>query len=866
MRKYLFLLFILAITKTTAQKIAGTVFNDKGDLLPYSSVTIKGTSIGASANNKAKYAINVTKGTYTIVCQHIGFSAVEKQITIDAADAELNFILAEQKLQMKEVIVKNGGEDPAYAIIRKAIKMRSFYADQVDAFKCDLYSKDIIKLRHLPKKFFGQKIPDEDRQDMGLDSVTGQGIIYLSEAIAKIASQKPNNFKMEVKSSRVSGSGSFGFAFPTFISFYQNNITIFSNMLNPRGFVSPIADGAIRYYKFKYMGSFWEDGKEVNTIRVTPRRTYEPLFTGIINITENDWRIHSLDVTLTKTSQLEILDTLQITQFHVPVTKDIWRVKNQLMHFNLNFFKIDAVGNFVRVYSDYDLKPEFGKKYFDKVVIKYDTNVSKKSKAYWDTIRPMPLEKEEIKDYQKKDSIFAYQRDSVWSKSNIDSLKKRQGKVRPLGILWGGIDRIHYSRKNRYNWGIEPLVDPFFKHLEYNSAEGIAVSLSTYYDKYLRNLKANMSISPTVRYSFGNHHLTAWADIHFQSHNPDPNRKMKNQSLTLSGGKRVSQFNKESPITPFVNTISTLFWGDNFMKIYENSFGSINFFKKFENGIQFNINSLFEDRRLLGNVTKHTLFKNQDKNLTYNYPLEKFFEHPRNYASLVGDHQAFIVSVDFSIKPGQKYIQLPYQKLSLGSKYPTFSVNYTKGIKTILGSDVDFDKWKFTIEDDKNFKLAGMLKYKFGMGGFLNNKLVPLQDYQHFNGNRSIAASDYVNSFQLAKYYEYSNTEPFFAFAHLEHHLNGLITNKIPLFKRLNWNLVAGTNTFYVNKNSNHVEIFVGIENLFKVFRVDFVAAFEDGHKGVTGIKIGGGGLLGGRFNRKSTPPSNRGRNMTISF
>ncbi len=40
------------IVKAT-QKIYGTVFNSKGDLLPYSSVTIKGTTIGASANNRA---------------------------------------------------------------------------------------------------------------------------------------------------------------------------------------------------------------------------------------------------------------------------------------------------------------------------------------------------------------------------------------------------------------------------------------------------------------------------------------------------------------------------------------------------------------------------------------------------------------------------------------------------------------------------------------------------------------------------------------------------------------------------------------------------------------------------------------------
>jgi hypothetical protein len=279
MRIYFFLLFIVLSFNISAQKIFGTVFNDKGDLLPYSSVTIKGTTIGASANNRARFTIAIAPGTYTVVCQHIGYTTIEKIIKVGSVDEEMSFVLPEQKLLMKEVVVKNTDEDPAYAIIREAIKKRETYNKQVSSFTCDLYTKDMIKLRRLPKKIFGKKVPEESRVDMGLDTM-GQGIIYLSESISQIATQLPDKFKMEVKSSRVSGSDGFGFSFPTFISFYQNNVTVFEEKLNPRGFVSPIADGAIKYYKFKFLGSFWEDGREINSIRVTPRRNYEPLFTG----------------------------------------------------------------------------------------------------------------------------------------------------------------------------------------------------------------------------------------------------------------------------------------------------------------------------------------------------------------------------------------------------------------------------------------------------------------------------------------------------------------------------------------------------------------------------------------------------------
>ena len=150
---------------------------------------------------------------------------------------------------MTEVVVKSG-EDPAYEIIRQAIKKRSFYNEQVKGFECGLYTKDMMKLRKLPKKILGRKIAEEDVKDMGLDS-SRKGIIYLAESVARIYMQQPDKFKMEVISSRVSGSDGFGFTFPTFISFYQNNVSVFLDRLNPRGFVSPIADAAISMYKFK---------------------------------------------------------------------------------------------------------------------------------------------------------------------------------------------------------------------------------------------------------------------------------------------------------------------------------------------------------------------------------------------------------------------------------------------------------------------------------------------------------------------------------------------------------------------------------------------------------------------------------------
>ena len=153
--------------------------------------------------------------------------------------------------------------------------------------------------------------------------------------------------------------------------------------------------------------------------------------------------------------------------------------------------------------------------------------------------------------------------------------------------------------------------------------------------------------------------------------------------------------------------------------------------------------------------------------------------------------------------------------------------------------------------DNMNFKMGGEFKYRVGVGGFFNNKSVSIPDLQHFNGNQTFYNIKYLNSFQLAPYYQYSNSEEFYAFGHAEHHFNGLLTNKIPLFNKLHWNLVVGANSFFVNKNSYYAEAFVGLENIFKLFRVDFVNAYQPDLGNEFGVRLGFGGLIGGKMQFK---------------
>jgi Family of unknown function (DUF5686) len=133
------------------------------------------------------------------------------------------------------------------------------------------------------------------------------------------------------------------------------------------------------------------------------------------------------------------------------------------------------------------------------------------------------------------------------------------------------------------------------------------------------------------------------------------------------------------------------------------------------------------------------------------------------------------------------------------------------------------------------------------VGGFINNNAAYLPDATHFLGNQTLTAAPYVRSFQLAPYYYNSNFNQFYTSVNLEHHFNGFLTNKIPFIRKMNLDLIAGNNSFYVNKDKYYTEVFIAVGNILKFLRVDFVWAYRsDISKPQFGVVFGFGGIFTG--------------------
>lgn len=799
MRQFLLLAVLLCTIHAFAGKVSGHIADAKGQALGFTSIVVKGTTQGTAANSSGYYSLSLKEGEYTLIAQHVGYKSVEKKITVGKDAMVADFTLPEQQYELNNVVVKKG-EDPAYEIIRNTIKQRKQHEKENKKYETEVYIKGQLKLRNYPDKFLGQKVDFED------GDTSKRKIIFLSETVAKYYVDEPKK-RVEVISSKVSGqSNGFGFSNPQIISFYENHIKL--GDLNPRGFISPISDNALHYYKYKFAGTFFENDKMVNRIKVMPKRKYEPLFNGYINIIENEWRIHSLQLVLYKENQMQLVDTLRIEQLYVPY-RNTWIIKQQTIYPAIKFFGFDATGNFVQVYDKFNLNPTFSNKLFDNTILKVEDSANKKPLAYWDTIRPVPLLEEEVKDYKKKDSLEQKRKDPHY----LDSLDRRRNKLSPFGLLLTGETFSNEKKKSTLS------INSIFDGLNYNTVEGGVYQLAlTYHKRFSEVRRNNLTIAPNFRYGFSNHHFNAYANVTY-------NYGKKFSSISFGGGRRVYQFDNANPVNPRMNTTATLHYYRNFMKIYEAGFGRVSYSKELGKGFMVTVGSQYQDRMPLENTSDASWRKIKGREYTPN------FTQPR--------HQALTASASMRWRPGSRYIELPERKFSIGSRYPTFNLSYAQGVKNVLGSDVDYGKWNFTVSDNMSLQLLGELDYSISAGGFISSKAVFFPDFQHYHGNQLVIASPYLSSFQLMHYYAYSNAEKFYSTAHVEYHLNGFLTNKIPFFRKLNWFLVGGTNLLYINNNTHYAEAFVGLENILKVIRVDAVKSIDAGNKAASaGVRI----------------------------
>lgn len=846
---FIFLVTIAGFTQ--AQMIRGHVTDEQGKPLPFTTIYLKGTSQGTSTNIQGEYFFEIPAGKQQVVFQYIGYQAEVFEIALNKGEkATFDVQLEPEVIQLKEIVVSGDGKDPAYYVIAQAIKKRKFHLEEVAAYKCNVYIKGMQTITKKPDKILGFTVPVDT------------GIVYLSESISELYFLKPDKIKERVISSKVSGNNrafSYNQASEMLVNFYKNILT--QEGLTERGIISPIANNAFLFYDYELAGIFQEDGETINKIKVIPRRPNDPAFSGFIYIIENSWRIHSVDLLLTKSNQIEFIDSLSIKQVYAPVDPGIWMMLSQKFTFDLDVFGFEGKGNFMAVHSNYEVKSSYppdiykkkkeedtpvkpikkitadkqaeelppkidteeaaedifpkGKKFFNNEILIVEDQSNKKTETYWEMVRPVPLTRIEKLDYQYKDSIQTI----VESKPYKDSMDARVNKASLENILLTG-----YLHRNSYKesyYSFEPLTNM----LQYNTVEGSVINLKLLYTQ-LRESQPFFRLIPEIRYGFASERFYGRARSVYLYNNKKFGR------VDLEGGSFVSQINEEDPIKPWINSFYTLVLRENYLKLYEKQYARFKHQLEYFNGFFMEASLEYANRSSLSNAADFSFFREGDRAFSPNSPA-----NIELFNTAFAEHQALSLQLLWKIRFAQQYISRPERKYIVSTKYPHLNIRYKKGID-MLGSDINYDLIEFEIRHDASFGLLGDGAITASYGNFVNAQSMYFPDFRHFNGSRVHITDFNAGNYQLLDYYAASTADEYITGTY-SHHFNGFLFNKLPLIRKTKVQGVASVNYLYTPTLGNYIELGFGIEHIFKVGRIDYYWSFTDGQSTDQGLRFG---------------------------
>ncbi|QKG53622.1 DUF5686 and carboxypeptidase regulatory-like domain-containing protein [Hymenobacter sp. BRD67] len=859
--------------------IKGKVSGPDGAGLPFANVAVRGSATSTGSNEQGQYQLRLSAGTYQLVFQYVGYRPRTETVRVPANDSTVTFniTLVPESYSLTEVTVRGSDRDPAYAIIQHAQQWRAYHQREVAAFRARIYIKSLGRLSETPSKIFGLIKVGPDVKP---------GIFYLSESLSDIAFTQPDVVKEHMLSSRVSGD-SHGISFNRAsagrgLSFYNNLV---KSGFSERGFVSPIAANALLFYQYELVGSTQQNGELVHKIRVIPRRHSDPVFAGFIYIVDGSWRIHSVDLRLTKDAQLDYVDDLHIEQLFAPASgaPHAWVIQSQKLAVDFSAFGFKGTGYVTAVFSNYDhvvptypappearplvpapgsppstppaIAPVTTKELTRQIrrekpnlaglnrqvrrqvqqarhdslrhdpiarmrkgeVQLIEKGVNERDTTYWSQVRPVPLTEEEKIDYHKKDSSEVVRK----SRPYQDSLDRKRNALSPGKLLLTGYTYSNSFAKRSF------VVAPIFNELQYNTVEGYVLNAQATYTQRTDDRRF-VNLTPTLRYGFSNKQLQPSLTANWQLD------AVKLRQLGLVAGRTIENFDRNSQLTPFINTTYSLYANRNYAKLYRRDGAELSYFWEPVNGLTVRGSASYFNRVELVNTADYLWHDVPGRAFTPNQPVAE--EAPQGTG--FGSSQAATLGLSLSYKPGQRYITRPDGKFNLGSKWPTFNVQGRLAVPHLLGADVRYLLLQASVRHTMQFGLLGTSTVQAVVGGFVGKQEgMTFADYRHFSGNRTLLAANF-NEFQLLDYYQYSTRASYFE-GHFNHHFNGFIFNKIPLLRALKWQEVMSLNYLHTAQIGHYVELGAGVEHIFKVVRVDFYTGLQSGQRVGTGIRLG---------------------------
>ncbi len=789
--------------------IKGRVIDDDTEEgVPFCDVFFEDTNVGVSTDMDGYYEIETENYGDSLAVSALGYETARKAISSDP-EQTINFRLGEAGFELMEVVVL-AGENPANAFVRGIIdNKKKNDLNNLPSYKVEEYSKvelDLVNIKKLkdskvmkPFQFIFDNIDSLSDEKPYLPA-------YILESISDVYHSKGNGKpKTILQARRVSGVSNA--TVNEFINSMHEDFSVYDNWIKilEKPFVSPFSDMGLFTYEYYIMDSTFIENQWAYKLKFKPKRKQENTFFGNFWVIDTTYAVQRLDMRMSPDVNINLVNRIIVYQEY-GLIDSLWLPEKQKVVIDFSPTKNDntmgIIGRKTVSYKDYEIdKPEIREAYKEKDPEDYfKIKDLEKDDAFWDGERHEELSENEKKIYQMVDS------------------------VKNVPIYRTYVDVINTVFSGYKKFGPVEL-GPYFGIFSTDPVQGPRVSLGAWtsndFSKWVR-------FGGYAAYGFKDKEWKYGADLMWIL------SKRPRAHIELAYLDDVSLSSESTEDFQSSNLLSGLYRRRVYMKLIRTKEGKAAIEKYWKKGWSNRVTFLHRRMDPYGNL-------NADGE-GFNYGYIPDITDPVTMDTTIATTEV-IVKLRYAYK--EKWLEGEFFRTSLGSRYPIMELQYAKGIKGILGSRYNYHKLTFGMRGWFTLNPIGWTRYRVKAGKTFGT--VPYLLAEVHPGNETYFYD--TDAFNGLDKYEFASDT--YASLIIDHHFDGFILNRIPGIRKLKWRTVATFRTlwgtmsdenlaanapnlydedanarntyigFQVPNRRPYMEAGVGIENIFKLLRVD---------------------------------------------
>jgi uncharacterized protein DUF5686/carboxypeptidase-like protein len=667
--KIITLILLLPAVITAQQVLVSGIVIDNENNEPLAFVNIiSDDGKGAITDIDGKFSINIGRNNCCLRLSYIGYEDLRYNIDYDI---ELQQIILKSKIfNLNEVIIFPG-ENPAHRIINNVLQNRNLNdPKKLNSFSYTSYDKMIFTIDADSVMKMDTSLLDTNQ--MKVRQFFDKQYIFLMETVTERKYRAPGLNQENVLATRVSGLNDPVMAFMISqiqsTSFYDELIQLAGN-----DYINPISKGSINKYFFLITDTIYSENKDTTFIisfTPKPKSRFEGL-EGFLHINSNRWAIQNVKAEPQNDS----------TGFRIKIQQGYEFIQNHWFPTQLN---TDIVFNMVKAsdgnnnypltgigksyIKDIMINPDISKNEFGFHEIEIEEGATNRKGEYWKNYRVDSLTQKELETYRVIDSIG--------KAKNFDKIASS------FQTLITG--QIPYKFIN---------ID-MDKFIHYNDYEGVYLGLGVHTNQ---KISKTFTVGGYWGYGFKDKSTKYGGDISVKIHRRSESvisLKAYN-TVTVSGEVELTENNQ-------------IWRPDYFYKLF---YSSMDKTSGSELEYKFRIRHIRDFKwHITGRMQKKTPFENY------------YFTYNNQPEIEITSFNTFDVTAGFRFAYREKILQTTKGQISLGSKFPIFWLNYTKGYKDFLDGDFDYDRVDVKVSYDHYFKYLGESNISVS-GGFINGQI-----------------------------------------------------------------------------------------------------------------------------------------------